>query len=123
MTETKRQVALRAVCERYGLEIVDHDHPVDSGQEDIAEYFFPGRVSDESVPEGKTKPILRYAVVTEAGEFVYINAEHDDLREAERAAVENIGDPIYSEAPIVIIDLDTGAEHRPLWRTVAWETS
>lgn len=117
--ETPRQKALRKLSFEHGLEIEHLDHYSDSAREDIAEYFYADRW-DTDEPGDTPKPVSRFAVVTEAGEFTYVKADWDTLEAAARAAVENINDDLYAESPYEIVDLDSDDRYRPDWTTVQW---
>lgn len=66
-------------------------------------------------------PIERYAVVFVAKEDITsILARWSTLDAAKHGAVENVNDDIFAEAPLKIVDLDTGATFHPRFDTLAW---
>jgi hypothetical protein len=116
-----REERLRAVCQSHDVEITeDASAWTYSGQEDVAAYFYGD--PDDYFGDSK-KPIQTWAAVTVSPneDFVYIKADYETLEEACRAATEYVDDDIFSEVPLFVINLDTGEEHIPVWRSVQWQ--
>ena len=72
----------------------------------------------DDLPEDE--PLTRWLAVTVSGENRY-GYVHATLAEAKMRAIDNIDDPIFSEAPVAIVDLDTGRVRVPAFYRVAWQ--
>jgi hypothetical protein len=101
--EAYRLEAYRELCDRAGVEL-DENY---SGAEDA------GLIIDGD------EPCHRYAAVTGAGEYVYA-LTYETLEAAQSASGEYLDDDLYAESPRFIIDLDSGAEWRPV---ISWGRS
>lgn len=65
----------------------------------------------------------RYCAVTVAGEHHYAYPICDSLAEAKERAVANIGDSIYAEHPVCVVNLDTGKRYEPNFRRLPWKVA
>jgi hypothetical protein len=118
MDKTERQIARERayfeLCVRHGVL-----GPDDRGRLSEVPTTYSG--TEDAVDQllGED-PICRYAIVTEHGEHVYVTARNDYLADAKRSAAENLGDHIYAETPMEIVNLDNGKVYEPDWGKVAW---
>lgn len=111
MTElTPRQEAFKALCDYHG--IVPGDCSTTAG-EDAADYLpFEGGPA--------IREISQYCVVMRAGDIVYAYPTAETLEEAQTIARRYVGDDIYAEFPMELVDLDNGTRSFPII-TVTWE--
>lgn len=102
-----RKQRLLDLADNYGIdpEIVPANY---SGEEDLALILEEAEYLDFEEA---------FAAVTAAGEYNYVKV-YDDFGAAKRGATENLWDSIYSEGPVEIVNLDTGARFTP---RVEWD--
>lgn len=107
----------RRLAEIFEEYYIDPTNNHDTSNEDAGLYLL-----DENDPD--YKPIRRFCTLTQgtgnSGLITYAYADFDDVESAKRKALEYINDDIFSEAPIGIVDLDTGERYVPRWETVEW---
>ncbi len=106
-----RELAFRAVLEKYGLELTSSH----SGAEDAEEYL------------SGSKPIRRFcAITTSSGDggrqLVYAYADSNTRHQAFDQAVGNIDDPDFAESPVAVVDLDTRETWEPDFSTIQWNS-
>lgn len=108
-----RREALRKLCDEF---YIDPESTASTGDEDAGFYFRPEDDEDH-------KPILPYVAVTgTAGDNPrhYVYADFEALEAAQLRATDDADDPIFSEIPVAVVNLDTGARWVPCWRSLQW---
>lgn len=91
-----------------------------TGAEDIAEYLPEGFGPYRRDGDGSVCRPKRWAAVTRAGDLGYVYPAYDTAEDAQDRAVAYVGDDIYAEYPVCVVDLDTGRVLVPE-RTVNWK--
>lgn len=104
-----RHYRFLTLASKYGI---DEDCEHSAGEDFIEieqEYALSGRVE-------------RYATVTSGGEWFYLKT-WSDFQNAAAAASENMADDLFAEAPVEIIDLETGKQFLPvvIWKEAGEE--
>lgn len=88
-------------------------------------YEGPERTSsDEDIRELlDAEHLPQWAAITTAGQgedqVWYIYA-CETQREAQKRAFEHLGDDIYAEMPVAVVDLDNGTRSQPRWDSLEW---
>lgn len=108
----KRLKEIKRLWKRY--HIVPGDTSTTAG-EDAGELL-------EKVKENKLT-LLRFLVVTRAGEFTYAHRTYETLYLASRNSTNHADDFIWAEVPFAIHDLDTGKSYEPIWSSLKWEAA
>lgn len=103
-TLSPRQLSLVALCDTHALLIGDKRT---CAGEDAAVYFQLRHADDAEESPASVEP-SRYCAVTFAQDHRYVYPLYDTLAAAKAAAVEHVGDDIYAELPLEVVDLDTG---------------
>jgi hypothetical protein len=98
--------AYKAVLDEFGIDPEDDTY---SGGEDAGEFMSGER------------EIERFCSVTQSGDFFYANPITDDFDSAKERCVMYIGDPLYAEMPVCVIDLETGQRWEPDWSVITWQ--
>lgn len=103
-TQARRLEAYIKVCKRFEL---------DPNEETCAAEDYHGVIAGD-------EPLTRFVHITQSGSIVYVEPSFDDLHDAFERALENITDNLHSEAPLAVVDLDTGNTYRPQWGALSW---
>lgn len=104
----KRREALRTLAESHGLTIGSYRT---TANEDISEFF----------GDDPTR-IERWAAVTAGSEIRYIYPLYQHKSAAVAKAIEHIGDSMFAEYPVAVVNLDTGRRYRPRWSSLVWRS-
>ncbi len=102
LVSNPRLTAYEALLDELNIDPEDDTY---SGGEDAAEF-----VSGE-------KPIERFCLVTQVGEWRYANASYATLDDARNAAAFDMEDDTFCEVPLRIVDLDT---HQTVVPRIQW---
>ncbi len=109
-----RKDALRTLAESHGMDPHDRSN---SGNEDLGEYL--------DVENYEPYDIREWCAVTISGEgeFHYAYPDYDTAEDAQARCLEYVTDDIFSEAPVAVVNLDTGETRVPDWSSLAWKVS
>lgn len=106
--QDRRREALRALAGTHGLTIGSYRT---TANEDISEFF----------GDDPTR-IERWAAVTAGSEIRYIYPLYQRKSDAVAKATEHIGDSIFAEFPVAVVNLDTGTRYTPRWSSLVWRS-
>lgn len=91
---------------RHSVTVEDFDYDC---EEDLRPYY-----------EGDKTPAA-WCVITKHGDSTFFYPDYHEFDAAQLRAMEYVNDNTYSEQPVEIVNLDTGAVHRPAWDQTPWE--
>lgn len=103
--------AYRVLLKEFYIDPKDKSY---SGAEDAAEYLSGAR------------KLERFCIVScggsdsEGAAFMYACANCTTPPQAYEEAMQNIGDDIFPETPICVVDLETWARFEPVWSRTPW---
>lgn len=117
MSQESRRAELDAAAKRWficGAPGAEDQGDTCTGSEDYTLFL-------QELDEGESTIPRWLCINASGGDGRHVYAHFcDSLEGAKYAAEKNIEDDIYSEAPVAIVDLDTGKVRRPAFIKVHW---
>jgi hypothetical protein len=106
VSEASRKAALEALADRHEVE---RDKSTSAGEDLLEALEAPSQIA-------------RWCAVTSSPEHgtTYLYPDSDTAQAAKQRAVCNIANPTFSEAPVEVVDLDSGKSHLAEVGVVVW---